>query len=222
MPRQLDIFEDSRDVTLRNDLAQSLLDDSPAAAQGVAETLRTEFGADPVLAPAAVLIEHLQWRQSLAPPGSLDLAAVLDARRRLDGAVAAAATAVLGAQDAPAWLAGQWCWPAPARAAALLPALADRHLDRLVARFEERFDPAAASGADWAWLPAFALVDQPLLAGPLAPAMPPPETAPGQAFTLVRALLRLERQGRHREIVAHRARLQALSAPLFAAHMASR
>ena len=296
MQRQLDIFEDSRDVTLRNDLAQALLDDSPAAAQRVAETLRAEFGADPVLAPAAVLIEHLIRRQSLATPGGLDLAAVLDARRRLDGAVAAAATAVLGAQETPAWLAGQWCWLAeraagigwqpahadahaaalylrgqawtraaeavaridawrripvpllwmtqarwrgdgadaawpllaealwltPARAAALLPALADRHLNKLVARFEERFDPAAASGADWAWLPAFALVDQPLLAGPLAPAMPPPEPAPGQAFTLVRALLRLERQGRHQEIVAHRARLKALSAALFAAYMASR
>jgi hypothetical protein len=296
MQRQLDIFDDSRDVALRNDLAQSLLDGDPVTARRIADTLRAEFGADPVLAPAAVLIEHQHWQQSLAPPGRLEVATVLDARHCLDGPVAAAAIAVMGAHEAPAWLAGQWCWLAgqalgigwhpahveahaaalylrgqawpqaadavaridswrripvpllwmtharwrddgadaawpllaealwltPARAAALRPALADMHLDRLVARFEERFDPAAASGADWAWLPAFALVDQPLLAGPLAPSTPPTETAPGEAFTVVMALLRLERQGRHHEIVAHRARLQALSVPLFAAYMATR
>lgn len=122
-----------------------------------------------------------------------------------------------------AWpLLAEALWLTPARAAALLPALSDRRLDRLVARFEERFDPAAASAADWAWLPAFALVDQPLLAGPLSPATPPTQTAPGNAFAVVMALLRLERQGRHHEIVAHRARLQAVSTTLFAAYMATR
>jgi len=122
-----------------------------------------------------------------------------------------------------AWpLLAEALWLAPARAAKLLPALAATRLDRLVAHFEEPFDPTAASGADLAWLPAFVLVDQPLLAGPLATATPPPETAPGRAFTLVMALLRLERLGRHHEIVAHRALVQALSAPLFAAYMATR
>ncbi|MDP1901553.1 MAG: hypothetical protein Q8K96_14025 [Rubrivivax sp.] len=296
MHRQLDIFDDSRDVALRNDLAQALLDGDQVTARSIANTLQAEFGADPVLAPAAALIEHHHWRQSLDANGHLDVATVLDARHRLDGPVAPAAIAVFGAHAAPAWLAGQWrwlagqasaigwhpahaeahaaalylrgqawpqaaeavaridswrripvpllwmtqarwrgdgadaAWPllaealwlAPARAAALLPALADTHLDRLVARFEERFDPTAASGADWAWLPAFALVDQPLLAGPLSPATPSTETASGEGFTVVMALLRLERQGRHHEIVAHRARLRTLSATLFAAYMATR
>ena len=126
-----------------------------------------------------------------------------------------------------AWpLLAEALWLAPARAAALVLALAlalaDTRLDRLAARFEERFDPDAAPDADWAWLPAFALVDQPLLAGPLSTTAPPTETAPGEAFTVVVALLRLERQGRHHEIVAQRARLQALSAPLFCAYMATR
>jgi len=296
MHRQLDIFDDSRDVALRNDLAHALLDGDPLAARRIADTLQTAFGADPVLAPAEALIEHQHWRQSLAAEGRLDVTTLLDARHRLDGPLALAATAVFGAHEAPAWLAGQWRWLAgqasgigwhpahaeahaaalylrgqawpqaaeavsridswrripvpllwmtqarwrgdgadaawpllaeafwltPARAAALLPALSDTRLDRLVARFEERFDPAAASGADWAWLPAFALVDQPLLAGPLSPATPPTQTAPGNAFTVVMALLRLERQGRHQEIVAHRARLQALSTTLFAAYMVTR
>lgn len=296
MHRQLDIFDDSRDVALRNDLAQALLDGDPLAARRIADTLQSEFGADPVLAPAAALIEHQHWRQSLAAEGHLDVTTLLDARRRLDGPVAASAAAVFGAHEAVAWLAGQWRWLAgqasgigwhpahaeahaaalhlrgqawaqaaeavsridswhripvpllwmtqarwrgegadvawpllaeafwltPARAAALLPALSDPRLDRLVARFEERFDLAAASGAAWAWLPAFALVDQPLLAGPLSPATPPTQTAPGEGFTVVMALLRLERQGRHNEIVAHRARLRALSTTLFAAYMVTR
>ena len=296
MPRQLDIFDDSGDVALRNDLAQALLTGNPSAARTVAAALRAEFGADPVLAPAETLIEHLRWRASRAVDGRLDRNALLDARHRLDGPVAAAATAVLGTSEASAWLSGQWCWLAeqamglewqpehaeahaaalylrgqawpqaaaaverieswrriplpllwmtqarwrgrgadaawpllaealwlaPARAAALLPALADRSLDRLVERFEERFDPTVASGADWAWLPAFALIDQPLLAGTLSSATAPARTAPGAAFTVAMALLRLERQGRHHEIVAHRARLRALSAPLFSAYMITR
>jgi hypothetical protein len=215
MHRQLDIFDDSRDVALRNDLAQALLGGDPLAARRIADTLQAEFGADPVLVPAAALIEHQHWRQSLAEEGRLDVTAVLDARRRLDGPVAASAAAVSGAREAAAWLADEWRWLAgqasgigwhpahaeahaaalylrgqawpqateavaridswrripvpllwmtqarwrgdgadaawpllaeafwltPARAAALLPALSDTRLDRLVARFEERFAP---------------------------------------------------------------------------------
>jgi hypothetical protein len=296
MPQQLDIFNDSRDVALRNDLAQALFDSDSPAALRIANTLQVEFGADRMLAPAEALIEHLHWRQSLAANGHFDAATVLDARHRLDGAVAPAAAAAFGAQQAAAWMAGQWRWLAdqaqgigwhpahadahaaalylrgqdwpqaaaavarieswrriplpllwmtqarwrgdgadaawplwaealwltPARAAALLPALADKRLDQLVLRFEERFDATAASDADWAWLPAFALVDQPLLAGPLSHATPPADTATGEGFAVVMALLRLERQGRHHEIVAQRARLRALSTTLFAAYMVTR
>ena len=122
-----------------------------------------------------------------------------------------------------AWpLLAEALWLAPARAADLLPRLADRHLARLVERFENLFDPTATAAAGWAWLPAFALVDQPLLAGPLATATPPAQTAPGAAFSVTMTLLRLERQGRHHEIVAQRARLKALSAALFTAYMSTR
>lgn len=57
-------------------------------------------------------------------------------------------------------------------------------------------------------------VDRPPLIGPLPSAAAPTETTPGQAFQVVLALLRLECQGRHHEIVAYRGRLTALSAPL--------
>jgi hypothetical protein len=295
MERQLDIFDDSRDTALHNDSAQALLRGNLQAAQRSACALQAEFGGDPVLAPAAVLIEHLSWQQSVAPGGSADVAEVLDLRGRLDGAIAVAAGAALGPQDASVWLAAQWgwlagraakiawqpghadahaaalylraqawaqaadavarieswrriplpllwmtqarwrsdgadaAWPllaealwlAPARAAALLPQLADERLDKATRRFEALFE-ADADADDWAWLPAWTLVDQPLLAGLLSAATPPPDSAPGDAFKLVMALLRLEREGRHREIVEHRSRMKSLSAPLFAAYMGTR
>jgi hypothetical protein len=293
MERQLDIFDDSRDTALRNDIAQALLRGDLLAAQRSADALHAEFGSDPVLAPAAVLIEHLRCQQSVAPGESADVAEVLDRRGRLDGSIATAASAALGPQDASAWLAAQWCWLAgragkiawhpghadahaaalylrgqawpqaaeavarieswrriplpllwmtqarwrsdgadaawpllaealwlaPARAAALLRQLADARLDKATRRFEELFEPEADG---WAWLPAWMLVDQPLLAGPLSAATPPPDSAPGDAFKLVMALLRLEREGRHREIIEHRSRMKSLSALLFAAYMGTR
>ncbi len=293
MQQQLDIFADSRDVALRNDLVQALLDADVSGALRAAAALQAAFPGDAVLAPATRLIEHLQVAQGPGAAQRLQAAAVADARSRLDGPLTAAARAVLGDESAP-WLAGRWralaqqaagiawhpahadahaaglylraqawtlaadavagtaswrripqpllwmaearwrgagadaAWPllaealwlAPARAADLVQALADPTLSRLAARFEECFEPA--KGADWAWLPAFALVERPLLAGPLATAEPPADEAPAEAFKTVAALLRLERQGRHHEIVAQRARLKALSGPLMKAYMATR
>ena len=135
MHRQLDIFDDSRDVALRNDLAQALLGGDQVAARSIANTLQAEFGADPVLAPAAALIEHLNWRQSLAANGRIDVAAVLDARHRLDGPVALAATTVFGAHEATAWLAGQWRWLAgQASGIGWYPAHAEAHAAALYLR----------------------------------------------------------------------------------------
>lgn len=296
MSHQLDIFDDSRDVALRNDLARALLDGDADQAQHRADALRAEFGTDPVLAPAAELIEHLRRRRSQPESEHFDVAEVLGASTQLGGTVTAASSRVLNAHDASIWLADQWrwlagrakgiawnpahadahaaalylrarawqhaadaaagieswrripvpllwmaqarwrsdgadaAWPllaealwlAPARAAALLRTLADRDFGRLLDRFEERFEPAGDAAAEWAWLPAFAVVDRPLLAGVLSSANAPAETATGEAFRVVQALLRLERQGRHHEIVAQRARLKTLSAPLFGAYMSTR
>lgn len=119
-----------------------------------------------------------------------------------------------------AWpLLAEALWLAPAAAARLIPQLEDARLARLAQRFEQAFDP---DGDAWAWLPAWVLVDQPLLAGVLAAAEPRVDCPPADAFTLVSALLRLERQGRHHDIIEHRRRLRALSAPLFDAYMATR
>lgn len=119
--------------------------------------------------------------------------------------------------------AGRGLWLAPGRAAPLLHSLPGHGLRALAERFELAFETLAQAGeGHWAWLPAFALVERPLLAEPLAGAQAPAEVAAAQGFGLVAALLRLERQGRHQEIVALRARLRALCPPLFAAYMATR
>jgi hypothetical protein len=78
--QQLDIFADSRDVALRNDLAQALLDADMSGALRAAAALRLDFAADSILAPAALLIEHLQAAQGPGAAQLLEVAAVADAR----------------------------------------------------------------------------------------------------------------------------------------------
>ena len=84
MYQQLDIFNDSRDVALRNDMAQALLDGDPLAAKRIADTLLAEFGTDPVLAPGAVLVAFQHWQHAAAAQGPLDVATVLDTQHRLE------------------------------------------------------------------------------------------------------------------------------------------
>jgi hypothetical protein len=302
MERQLDIFDDSRDLALRNDIAQALLRGDLRAAKDSAATLRAEFGDDPALAPAAVLVEHLRGQAAAAPNALPDVAAVLERRQRIAIVLSQAASGLMGPVDARAWLARQWralaraaqplpwqpdqpeahaaslylqagdwadaaeavrgiaswrripqpllwmvearwhlqgadaAWPllaealwlAPGRARALLARLPDKPLARLVRRFEDEFEPGddrrgdCSSDRDWAWLPAFALVDQPALAEVLAGANSDADAAAIRGFRLAAALLRLERAGRHHDIVEHRRQLKALDERLFALYMRTR
>jgi hypothetical protein len=126
----------------------------------------------------------------------------------------------LGA-DAGWPLLAELAWLAPARAAALLTTLAaapdGRRLARWLAAFEAELD-----GEDQAWFPAWLLVEQPLLAGPLAPAQPHGDTPPERAFKTLLTLLRLEREGRQREVVAQRRVLRELHPALFACYLKTR
>jgi hypothetical protein len=128
-----------------------------------------------------------------------------------------------------AWpLLAEAFWLAPARARALLFDLADRRLKQVMQRFEDDFEIVDDDGddgggrEDWAWWPAWLAVEQPLLAEVLARAEDLPERAAAQGFRLVAALLRLEHDGRHHEIVAARKRLQALEPRLFTCYMRTR
>jgi hypothetical protein len=291
---QLDLFADSRDVALRNDLAVALLRGDAPAARRVADELARDFGGDPVLEPAATLIEELERRSRTPADACLDAARIVGLRAATIDRLAPAARAVLGNDDADGWLVAHWqrlarhaagvawhvddadahaaslyvearawaqaaaavetiaswrripqplawmtlarwhtrgadagwpllaetFWLAPQRAQALIASLPDERLRRFARRFEDGFDVDAH--ADWAWFPAWMLIEQPLLAGVLDTAQRDAGGAPVLGFDLVRALLRLERQGRHHELVEHRRRLQAASARLFTAYMRTR
>lgn len=285
---QLDLFADSRDVVLGNDLADAVLRGDAAAAAGCLDALSLAYPTDSRLGAAALLVQATQnrktapfadhadataegslLRERLAPAAHSVLGAErsrgwLAARWRLvaergqrlpyarDAAPAHAAAAWLEAgawrealvavhgiaawrqQPQPLAWAGRatWCaggadagwpllaelaWLAPERATALIAALPDAALHKLYTRYDEALD-----GAGTAWFPAWVLVEQPLLAGPLAGAECRHDTAPEQAFQCLQALLRLERQGRQADVVEHRRRLCGLHPLLFAAYLHTR
>ena len=130
----------------------------------------------------------------------------------------AQATWQLSGPDSAWPLLAELAWLAPQRLQPLLALLPDPRLHKLLRKFEGAFDTAP----DWAWWPAWLLVEQPLLADPLGHAQTAAEAAPERGFKLVLSLLRLERQGQHAAIVAQRQRLQALHPALFAIYMNTR
>lgn len=100
---QLDIFEHSRDVFLRNAVIDALhRRDAGAGVQAVA-ALAAEYGSDPLL-PSF----HLLCAKLLAPhPHPLTREAASALLQETEGAVATAAHQVFG-RTAPAWLSPLW------------------------------------------------------------------------------------------------------------------
>ncbi len=179
-----------------------------------ARAARLPWRAEEPLAHAApFLIAADAWEEALAA------LAGIEAWRRQPQPVAWAARATWrrDGSDAAWPLVAMLAWLAPAHAKALVAELADSRLSRMAARFEADLD-----GEDYRWFPAWLLVEQPLLAGPLESAQPQRDEPAERAFKTLQTLLRLERQGRHREIVEQRGRLQALNAALFACYMKTR
>ena len=100
---QLDIFEHSRDVVLRNATIDALrLRDADAGARALAALL-AEYPADPLLPAFGVLREKLH--SAISTPLAREAAVAL--LQETGGAVAAAAHEVFG-QAAHAWLAPLW------------------------------------------------------------------------------------------------------------------
>lgn len=119
-------------------------------------------------------------------------------------------------------LLAELAWIAPQRLPGLLRSLPDTRLHRLLRRFETDFavdTDLHAEPAKWAWFPAWALVDDPQLAQPMASAEATDSSSAQQGYVLVRSLQHLERQGRHSDIVGARQRLRGLSPALFASYM---
>jgi hypothetical protein len=135
-----------------------------------------------------------------------------------------------------AWpLLAEACWLAPGRAQALLSRLRDGRSGNPLARLARGFDraidalavecdanPPDALETAWAWFPAWTLVEQPLLLPLLDTTEPAPGRRAAQAFELVRAALRLERGGRHAELVSARRALKEAAPGLFGLYMSTR
>ena len=101
---QLDIFADSREVMLRNDVLDALQRREAAAAAAAWDALHREFADDETAITLAVLIEALAPAECALP----DPAAVRASRLHMTEQVAPAALRVFGDSAAVAWLAPLW------------------------------------------------------------------------------------------------------------------
>ncbi|SIT51593.1 conserved hypothetical protein [Paraburkholderia piptadeniae] len=114
--QQLDIFADSRDVMLRNDVLEPLQQREAAAARTALERLAGDYPDDGALPALTALVGELE-HASTAP--FADHASLAVACRHLEGEVVPAARRVLPAQTVQSWLAPSW--RTLARRAASLP-----------------------------------------------------------------------------------------------------
>ena len=117
---QLDLFADSRDVMLRNDVLDALQRRHACDARQAWERLTGEYPADdtaPMLAVLISAIENVPTARFVSHP------ALVEARRVLADEIAPAARRLLGEQAAGAWLVP--CWRTLAQRAAALPFDAD-------------------------------------------------------------------------------------------------
>jgi hypothetical protein len=183
-------------------------------AELAARAARLPWSADAPLAHAAAFfVAAAAWHDALQ-----SIAAIESWRRKPQPlAWAAEATWQRDGSDAGWPLVAELAWLAPARIPPLVAALDDAKLTKLATRFEADLD-----ADDWRRLPAWLLIEQPLLAAALDAAQPSRDDAPERAFRTLRALLRLERQGRHHELIEHRRRLREHDPTLFALYMKTR
>ena len=102
---QLDIFDDSRDVMLRNDVLSALRRNDPSAARRALQRLSSEYPDHDSLAAFAILVHALEKHNAL-PVANHD--AVAAARKDLLDRVEPAAGQWFGLRAATAWLSPLW------------------------------------------------------------------------------------------------------------------
>jgi hypothetical protein len=221
----------------RSDLIRQI---EPAARAGLGATAAAKW-----LKPCWSALAHAAQRLPYSPASPQDHAAPLWLRAG-DAAAAQAATRTIGSWrriPAPlAWMAeavhrgdgldaawpllAELAWLDPARFAELTERLADPLLTSLRRRFDAGFDADLGSEADadagLSWFPAWVLTDKPALAVHLNLAQPGLAGPAEQGARLVLELLRLEKAGRHDDLIARRRALKSLHAGLFEAYMKSR
>lgn len=126
---QLDIFDHSRDVMLRNDVLLALEQHDAARARAAWEALHQEYPQDESLSPMRVLTEAVEARARQASPRDLfsDHLALRRARLALHELTGSAALSLMGQKGAALWL--RPFWQDLVRAAAYLPFRADAEQD---------------------------------------------------------------------------------------------
>lgn len=151
---QLDIFNDSRDVMLRNDVLSALQQHDAAGAQRALQALADDYPDDTALVDSGLIVGALESRSTVL----FDChEAALQARHALSHDVQPAVARVFPRQTGTAWLAPLWAELA-GRAAALpfRPDRADAHaapLFLLAARWAEACE-AVLRIASWRRIPA--------------------------------------------------------------------
>ena len=113
--QQLDIFADSRDVALRNDVVDHLQRRNAAVARTALTLLAREYPNDNALPAMTALVGELENVSTLPVTDHAELDAMC---RHLEGEVVPAARQVLSEQNAQSWLAP--CWRALAQCASAL------------------------------------------------------------------------------------------------------
>ncbi len=151
---QLDIFNDSRDVMLRNDAVQALQRRDAPGARAAWRALAAHAPDDEALAPMTVLLGVMEQP---VPTGFTSHAALSEARHDLEQRIAPAARRLLGEREAGAWLLP--LWRQAAGLAASLPFSSERpddHAACLWLRAEDwRAAMDAAGGIEsWRRIPA--------------------------------------------------------------------
>jgi hypothetical protein len=153
--QQLDIFADSRNVMLRNDLVGVLTQHDASAASQALARLAADTPDDALLLPARMLLAAMVGEPSASSGGPTAAAHAVDlsaARRHLQSQLVPAAAAVLGRDNAQAWLAP--LWRDLARRSEPLPwtaALADDHAAPLWLAAGDWAQAARAAGAIASW-----------------------------------------------------------------------
>ena len=107
---QLDIFDHSRDVMLRNDVLQVLEQHDAARSRGAWVTLHQEYAKDESLPALLALTEAVEARarQALHREVFADHPALRRARLALQDATGPAALSLMGQKDAALWLRPFW------------------------------------------------------------------------------------------------------------------
>jgi hypothetical protein len=167
------------------------------------------------------------WLNAAAPAEAGAAVRTIESWRRKPQPLAWAAESLWRSDglDAAWPLIAELAWLAPGRLADVIRRIADPPMARLLRAFDADFDSGldgTDAAADLAWFPAWVLTAKPALARAMSPAEPGQQSESEQGFRLLLALLELERQGRHAELIERRKRLMTLHAGLYRAYMGSR